>query len=115
MSLALYMDHHVHSAITEGLRRRGVDVLTCGEDGAAEWDDEELLRRATELGRVIFSQDADLLRIATEWQRTGRLFAGLVYAHQLRITIGQAINDLEIVAGVCDSEEMHSRIEFLPF
>lgn len=33
MSVALYMDHHVKAAITDGLRRRGVDVVTCLEDG----------------------------------------------------------------------------------
>jgi hypothetical protein len=32
VSLAVYMDEHVHSAITEGLRNRGVDVLTVQED-----------------------------------------------------------------------------------
>lgn len=115
MSLALYMDHHVHSAITDGLRQRGVDVLTAWDDGTADWDDEDLLVRATELGRVLFSLDEDLLVVATEWQRTGRGFAGLAYAHQLKITIGQAINDLELVAGACSPVEMRDRIEFIPF
>ena len=32
MSVALYMDEHVHRAITIGLRLRGVDVLTAQED-----------------------------------------------------------------------------------
>ncbi|MFO1434781.1 MAG: DUF5615 family PIN-like protein [Candidatus Competibacteraceae bacterium] len=55
------MDHHVHAAITEGLRRRGVDVITAYEDGSAELDDNQLLARATQLGRALFSQDSDLL------------------------------------------------------
>jgi predicted nuclease of predicted toxin-antitoxin system len=55
------MDHHVHAAITEGPGRRGVDVITAHEDGAAEFEDERLLQRATQLGRVLFSQDKDLL------------------------------------------------------
>jgi hypothetical protein len=33
--LSFYMDHHVPSAITAGLRRRGVAVLTAAEDGSA--------------------------------------------------------------------------------
>ena len=33
------MDHHVPLAVTEGLRLRGVDVLTCYEDGTSELDD----------------------------------------------------------------------------
>ena len=57
------MNHHVPAAITEGLRRRSVDVLTAFEDGASLWDDEKLLARATELGRVLFSQDEDLLAV----------------------------------------------------
>ena len=57
------MDQHVPLAITEGLRARGVDVLTCYEDGTSELDDTSLLRRATELGRVLFTQDADFLSV----------------------------------------------------
>ena len=33
MSVAFYMDPHVKAAITDGLRRRGVDVMTCLADG----------------------------------------------------------------------------------
>lgn len=40
MSVALYMDHHVKTAVTEGLRRRSVDVMTCLEDGANRAADE---------------------------------------------------------------------------
>ena len=42
------MDVHIPQAITEQLRRRGVDVLTAIEDGATELPDEELLERATQ-------------------------------------------------------------------
>jgi len=108
------MDHHVHAAITDGLRARGIDVLTAFEDGTADWEDDDLLQRATESGRVLFSQDRDLLVCGSAWQSSGRDFAGVVYAHQLEITIGRAINDLELIATACDSEDMKSRIEFLP-
>ena len=64
MSVALYSDVHVRAAVTEGLRLRGVDVLTAQEDGAATMDDPDLLDRAGELGRVIFTQDQDFLREA---------------------------------------------------
>jgi Domain of unknown function (DUF5615) len=57
MSVHLYMDVHVRRAVTAGLRLRGVDVLTAQEDGNRELLDPELLGRATELGRVLFTQE----------------------------------------------------------
>jgi len=44
------MDVHVPEAITEQLRRRGVDVLTAIEDGFRERADHEILDRANVLG-----------------------------------------------------------------
>jgi predicted nuclease of predicted toxin-antitoxin system len=67
MAQALYMDVHVPSAVTGGLRRRGVDVLTSQEDGTREAHDVVLLERATDLGRILFTQDDDLLAIASQW------------------------------------------------
>jgi hypothetical protein len=66
MSIAFYMDHHVPSAVTRGLRLRGVDCLTAEDDGRADFADPLLLDRATDLGRVIFTQDRDFLAIGAE-------------------------------------------------
>ena len=108
------MDHHVPGPVTEGLRLRGIDVLTAYEDESAEIEDDVLLARTTELGRVLYSQDDDLLVIANRWLQNGRAFAGLIYAHQLNITVGRAVRDLELVAQIYDLEEMVNRIEFIP-
>jgi hypothetical protein len=61
------MDHHRHSAITEGVRRRGIDCLTAEEDGTTRLADDRLLQRASDLGRVMVSQDDDLLAISADW------------------------------------------------
>ena len=83
-------------------------------DDATRLDDSPLLDRTTELGRVLFSQDKDLLKVATECQRTGITFAGVIYAHQLRVTIGRSPEDLELIAKATDLEEWGNRVEFLP-
>ena len=114
MSVPLYMDHHVDVAITGGLRQRTVDVLTCQEDGTAAWDDEPLLERATSLGRAFFTQDDDFLAIASRWRQSGRSFTGLIYGHQLDLSIGKAIHDLELIAQVYDPADLRDRVEFLP-
>jgi hypothetical protein len=64
MALSLYTDVHIPHAITEGVRRRHIDVETSQEDGTDRFDDERLLQRATDLGRLLFTQVEDLLAIA---------------------------------------------------
>jgi hypothetical protein len=108
------MDVHVRRAVTVALLQRGVDVLTAQADNAMEFPDPALLDRASELGRVLFSQDEDLLAEATTRQRGAIPFAGVVYAHQLYVTIGQCIYDLELVAKVGEREDMENRVQFLP-
>jgi hypothetical protein len=114
MSLALYMDVHVRRAITVGLRLRSVDVLTAQEDHAARLPDPALLDRATALGRVLFSQDQDLLREAVRRQREGEAFAGVVFGHQLRVTVGQCIADLELMAKVNEPQDLAGQVAYLP-
>lgn len=114
MSLRYYMDQHVDERITNGLRRRGIDVLTAHEDNNSAAPDEFLLARATELGRVIFSQDKDFLRIGSQWQQNDQAFAGIIYSHQLHITVGQAVRDLEFMSQALEPEEMLNKVEFIP-
>src|SRR5262249_62329422 len=114
VSVGLYMDVHVRRAVTDGLRLRGVDVLTAQEDGAGIFDDPKLLDRATELGRALFTQDDDLLREAKRRQHSGELFSGVIYAHQLNITVGQCIADLELIAKSSEPEEWLNSTIYLP-
>lgn len=114
MSVALYMDEHVHRAITDGLRLRRVDVLTAQEDGYRNISDAILLDRATELQRILFSQDEDLLSEAKHRQSAGTPFGGVIYAHQLRVTIGVCVRDLELIAKAADLVDLANRVEFLP-
>lgn len=114
MSVALYMDVHVPRAVTVGLRMRGVDVTTAQEDGCAELEDDDLLARATELGRVLVSQDSDLLREGVRFQREAIPFSGIVFGHQIRVTIGEKVADLELIAKATTPDEWINRIEYLP-
>jgi predicted nuclease of predicted toxin-antitoxin system len=114
MPLTLYMDVHVPMSVTESLRRRGLDILTSQDDGTATQDDEDLLARATQLGRVLFSQDQDFLRIAAERQREGRPFAGVLFAAQQGVSLGRLADDLELLLTCCEPEELRDRVTYLP-
>ena len=89
MPVLLYFDVHVPRAIRDQLRRKGVDVLTAQEDGAATLADEELLERSTSLGRVLFTHDIRFKALAEDWQQQGKSFAGLVYGHQSSALVGK--------------------------
>ena len=115
MAVGIYMDVHIPRAITNGLRLRGVDVLTAQEDGTITLTDAELLDRATELDRILYSQDDDLLAEAHLCLTNGIKFSGVIYSHQLSSPIGRCVEDLEIIAKALDSEDIVNRIEFIPF
>jgi hypothetical protein len=114
MPLPLYMDVHLPAAITAGLRRRGIDVVTSQEDGTDRWSDDRLLVRSTELGRLLFSQDDDLLAIASAAAQQASPFVGVIYAHQLSAGIGTLVKDLELVLSCCNPEELADRVTYLP-
>ncbi len=115
MSVALYLDQHVPKAIRSGLRARQVDVVSAFEDGTSEWDDDSLLDRVLQVGRVLFTQDEDFLVIANQRQTAGIPFAGILFARQRDISIQQAIRDLELIAKVCEPSDFSNRVEFLPY
>jgi len=65
-----YADEHVSKAVLKGLRQRGIDVLGVFEAGLSGAPDETHLAFAAREGRVLFTQDADLLRLAPRMPTT---------------------------------------------
>ena len=110
----LYFDVHVPAAITDQLRRRGVDILTAQEDDTTKMDDSDLLARSTTLGRVLFTQDIRFKALAEDWQREGKPFTGLLFGHQLHGSIGQYVRDLELIAQATDTKDWIGKVEKLP-
>jgi predicted nuclease of predicted toxin-antitoxin system len=108
------MDEHVPRAITVGPRLRGVDVITAQEDGRRNTPDPVLLDRATELGRVMFSQDADMLIEARQRQQRQQFFTGVIYGHQQRVTIGICVSNLELIAKVAEPLDLANAVQHLP-
>lgn len=114
MAVALYFDVHVDNAIAAQLRLRQVDVLTAQEDGADRLTDELLLEHASRLRRPVVTHDIHFQAMAENWQRQGRPFAGLIFAHQLQVSVGQCVRDLELVAKATDPEDWASAVIRLP-
>ena len=103
------MDVHVHSAVTAGLRRRGIEVLTCQEAGLGRAKDEEILEYARSNSWVIFSQDDDFLKICSA---PDFMYSGLVYSHK-RNSVSRILSGLMLIYEVLESEDMVNHIEFV--
>ena len=114
MAHSLYMDVHIPLAVTEGLRRRGLDVLTSQVDGTDRAADDDLLVRATELGRLLITQDEDFLRIAAQKQARAENFTGIIFATQIGISIGLLVEETELLASCATIEELANRVTHLP-
>jgi len=114
MSIRYYMDEHVPGPITKGLRDRGVDVLTVQEDLRIGDDDEQLLDRADELGRLIVTFDHDFFEVAAERQAAADFgFPGIFIATS-SISSRQCIDDLEIAAKCSEPDEWMGMLTRLP-
>ena len=113
--VTFYTDENVDGAVIKGLRRKGIDVLTIQEDGRIGLKpDSRVLDRATELGRVLISQDRDLEDEASRRMNEGLPFAGVIFAAKDSRRWGVYIADLELIATLEENEDYRDRLERLP-
>jgi predicted nuclease of predicted toxin-antitoxin system len=104
-----YLDEHIPKGVVEGLRRRGVDVLTVQEADRSGDSDEKQLAFATREGRVLVTFDDDFLRL----DASGIPHTGVVFSQTGRRTVGELIESLMLIANVIESNEMKNHIEFI--
>lgn len=108
MAIKYYMDVHVKRAVTEGLRRRGVEVLTAQEADMQLAEDIEHIAYVQSGGWIIFTNDVDFLRL----HASGVEHGGIAYCHQTT-SIGQMIQGLMLIFQVLDTEQMRNRVEYI--
>ncbi len=108
------MDENVQGPITEGLRTRGIDVLTVQEDMRTGQPDRAVLERAQELCRALFTRDDDFLALGAQNLREGVNFATIIYAHQKAIPYARCLDDLELLASVGGEDDLLNQIIHLP-
>lgn len=114
MAVGLLLDVHVPRAIALALRLRGVDVRSAQAEGLATLTDEDLLTWAATAGRALVTSDHDFLVIADRWQAAGRGFPGIVFFHPMRVSIGDAVRDLLLIANLAEPDDLTDHVEFLP-
>jgi hypothetical protein len=104
-----FMDEHFPAPVTQGLRQRGIDVLTAQEAGRGGLPDPDQLAFATAEERVLVTFDTDYLAL----RQAGVPHAGIAWTPQQKYGIGMLIQLLELLHGVADRDRMRNRVEYL--
>ncbi len=106
--VSFVVDEHVPKAVVRGLKQRGVDAIGVPEVGMRSASDLGLLAFARSVGRAVFTQDEDFLRLHAE----GQPHSGIVFARQ-GVSIGDVIRGLQAVAEAYSAEDLAGRVESL--
>ncbi|MEH1814209.1 MAG: DUF5615 family PIN-like protein [Nostoc sp.] len=105
--IRFHLDENVAPAIALGLRRYGINVTTTNDVELRTQSDEVQLAFIQEAQRVLFTQDADFLIIASY-----RLdHPGITYCKKGTRSIGEIIETLVLMYEVMTPEEMVWRVE----
>lgn len=107
--IRFHLDEHAHPEVAHALRRRGIDVTTAAEAGLLAASDEQHLEFAMREGRVLFTNDADFLRMAAKDIQ----HSGIAYCQRNRRTVGQIVAALELMHLVLTEDQMRGRVEYL--
>jgi predicted nuclease of predicted toxin-antitoxin system len=108
-TIRYHLDEHIDFAVTEGLRRRGVDVTTTTDAGLPGAGDPDHVAFAAANGRVLVTNDPDFLGLHDR----GVEHPGIAYCHQQSRSIGEMIRALELIWEILEPEEMRNRVEFI--
>jgi len=104
-----YMDQHYPGPVTEGLRRRGIDVLTAQEAERCGLPDPDQLAFAATEKRIMVTFDSDYLAL----HQSGIAHAGLAWCPQQKYGIGMLTQLLGLLHAVADRDSMRNHVEYL--
>ena len=108
-TIRFHLDECCDPAIAGGLRRRNIDVTTSQEAGLLEAEDEQQAAYGLAENRVVFTHDADFLRL----QAAGVPHAGIVFRAKDTLSLGEIIRRLVLIWEIYEPEEMADRVEYL--
>lgn len=107
--LRFYMDENVPTAVAEQLVRHGIDAVSVKNLAALGDSDINHLRRATEMGRMLCTYDADFIRIAAQELN----LSGIAFAQQYQTNVGSWVKALRALHARMTAEEAVGQVVFL--
>ena len=110
----LYTDEGVDGAAVRGLRRLGWDVVRAIDVHPVGTSDAVHFNSAAEMGRLLVSNDQDMLKIAARRQRDGVEFPGLIFWVPGRYErVGDILRAFSAAAAQAESNPARGWVKFL--
>lgn len=106
-------DEHVTYALVNGLRTRGMDVVTVQDLGRRSDDDPLLLDWALQHERILLTNDQDFLAIAAERGARLETFAPIFYWPQQQRAVADLLRKILQLATTQSYAEASSQVFFL--
>lgn len=108
-TIRYFSDQHIPRAVTDGLTRRGIDVLTASGAGRCGYTDEEQLVFAEQEGRVLVTFDSDFLAL----HQSGWPHSGIAWCPATKYRIGELLQRLVLLHAVVPPDQMRGTVEYL--
>jgi flavorubredoxin len=111
----IYLDEDTQSdALIAALRSRGINLLTTSEAGMTGRADDEQLRFAASLKRVIITSNiADFARLHAQWLKQQLKHNGIILIQQQKWGPGELARRIIRLLTDPPGKDMRNRIEFL--
>lgn len=111
----IYVDEDAEEhAVVEGLRNRGIDVLTATDAQLGGATDPEQLAHAVREGRVLYSLNVgDFARIHRDCLTQGVDHFGIIAIPGQRYSIGEKIRRIASLVTTMTADAMKNRMEYL--
>lgn len=115
MQIRLYIDEDAMArALVNGLRARGIDVVTVLDAGMKGRDDPDQLEYAALHGRAIYTFNVGhFCQLHTDYLTQGKDHAGIIVTPRQRYSIGEQLRKLSMLVSVKTAEQMRNQLEFL--
>lgn len=108
-ALRFYLDENIPIVIAEQLKQRGIDAITVRDLDLLGEADEDHLKRATQLGRVLCTYDTDYSALAA----ADVAHAGIIIGQPEKHFIGEWVKALTLYHAVYKAADMHNKLEYL--
>jgi len=115
MQIKLFIDEEMMSrTLINGLRARGIDVISVLDENRQGLDDASQLEFSTLQNRVLCTSNIrDFYKLHVEYLEYNKSHAGIIFVPQKRFSVGEQIKRLLTLIATKIPSTMQSQVEFL--